>query len=155
MKMIWLTQGQFTLVDDSDYDWLNQWKWYAAKRNNIFYAGRNEGGIHMHMHREILRLTVPSFFADHEDGNGLNNQRSNLRIATRRENNCNRKSRKNSTSKYLGVCWHKQNKSWNAKIRKNGVVKSLGYFKNEIDAAMVYNISAKELHGEFAKLNII
>lgn len=160
MKQIKLTQGQFTLVDDEDYEYLNQWKWYAAKDGRTYYACRNSSRIggkqtSIKMHREILGLSNPKAISDHIDGNGLNNQKGNLREATKTQNNANRKSADNSASKYLGVNWLPVRKKWKAELRKNGKLFFLGRFNNEIDAAIAYNKKAVELHGEFARLNKI
>lgn len=158
MKIIWLTQGQFTLVDDGDYQKLIEFKWYALKRECGFYAVRNrtkEDGSQtmVLMHREILNLKDSNIRGDHADHNGLNNQRYNLRVATHSENNANRKSAKNSSSKYLGVAL--KDKRWIVQIQNNKNLIYIGTFGSEIDGAIAYNKKAIELHGEFANLNSI
>ena len=159
MKLIPLTQGQFAMVDDEDFDFINQWKWYASKDVRTFYARTN---IWLHkigkqktvrMHRYILLLNNPSVLVDHKDCNGLNNQKNNLRIATPYQNAANKSSIQNGYSKYLGVSWHIKIKRWEARISKNNKSHYLGVFKNEVDAAIAYNKKATELHGEFANLN--
>lgn len=87
---------------------------------------------------------------DHQDRNTLNDKIENLRAADRSKNMKNRTSRKNSTSKYLGVCLER-GKYWKAQINS----KLLGYFKNEELAALAYNEAAIKHHGEFANLNKI
>ena len=166
MKEIKLSQNKVTQVDDEDFEFLNKWKWIADKGKYTFYATRNDRSIpgkqkKIRMHRVILSLTDSKIIADHRDRNGLNNQRDNLRIATLSQSNANRKSHKNSTSKYLGVNLKIHKKSgkvytyWEAKIHTGGKQKTLGRFKNEIDAAKAYNKAASEIHKEFANLNII
>ena len=110
MKEIKLTQGKVALVDDEDFDFLNQWKWCAHKDGNNFYAVRvdySNGRANkkfLSMHRVLLGLTDPKIFPDHKDGDGLNNQRYNLRIATPSQNVINSKtSGKDKTSIYRGV----------------------------------------------------
>ena len=88
-----------------------------------------------------------------KDGDGLNNQKANLRICTRSQNKMNGKSYKNSSSKYKGIWWVKKNKKWRVRIRLNNKTIHLGYFKDETEAAKAYDSKAKELFGEFARLN--
>jgi len=158
MKRIQLTQGKFALVDDADFEWLNQWKWYAHKERNTFYAMRNvRVGLrwkHVYMHREILGLGFDDKRqGDHINMDGLDNRRVNLRIATHVENGRNRGKQANNTSGYKGVRWHKHAKKWQARIEVNGKCKHLGYFIAPEDAARRYDKAARKYHGEFANVN--
>lgn len=161
MKEIVLTQGMVALVDDIDFEYLNQWKWYAAKlgkHSNTLYAVRADyknGKRMVLMHREIMGATDPKIFCDHEDRNGLNNQRSNLRIATNSQNNCNSKKYKKSYSQYKGVSWEGDRNKWKASIRKDYKLFNVGRFKTEEEAALAYNYAAIKYHGEFANLNVV
>lgn len=155
MKEINLTQGKVALVDDSDFEWLNQWTWTALMYKNVWRARRSERRKTIYMHRVILGLTDKNIFCDHKDHNGLNNQRDNLRVATSSDNNSNITSRAGSSSKYLGVHFFKRDQKWCAHIEKAGKKKNLGYFDKEEDAALAYNNAAIEVHGEFANLNKI
>lgn len=144
------------IVDDEDFDRLNSWKWWVAKRCNTFYAGRSvwvpERKV-VYMHREILGITDSKIEIDHKDRNGLNNQRDNLRESTKRQNGCNKKSRQNSSSKYLGVSlWRGR---WRATIKNNKKQVWLGFHPTEENAALAYNSAAIKIHGEFANLNVI
>lgn len=160
-KLIKLSQNKYTIVDDEDYEYLNQWKWHVQKNRETFYAVRNsaprEDGTRtqIRMHRLIMGLTNSEILCDHKDHNGLNNKKVNLRTATVAQNNYNSTPRKNSTSKYLGVNWKCSNKKWVAQIRHNGVKVYLGIFESEIDAAVAYNRAAIKLFGEYANLNKI
>jgi len=91
---------------------------------------------------------------DHRFGNTLDNRRANLRIATRSQNNCNRRIDKSKcSSRYYGVYYEKQKRKWIARINYKGKRLRLGNFDNEIDAAKAYDAAAKKYHGEFARLN--
>lgn len=149
MKLIKLTKGQFAMVDDYDYLWLRKIKWHTCKAKNTYYAVTSNPRIKMH--RVILGLGNRKLLVDHKDLNGLNNQRSNLRIANTQQNTYNSPSHKDSSSKFKGVSWDKSRQKWKARIGK----KYLGMFKIEADAAIAYNNAAKELHKEFAYLNPI
>ena len=162
MKEIQLTQGYFALVDDEDFEELNKHKWHIKKHRNTVYAVRTQwivGGkgkqIHYKMHRVILGLKNPKEVCDHINHNGLDNRKSNLRVCTNKENQKNRLSKKNSTSKYLGVSL--SDNKWVSGISVNGKRKHLGTFDNtkdgEILAAISYDFAAIKYHGEFANLN--
>ena len=161
MKKIPLTQGKFALVDNEDFEWLSQWKWCVLKNVSNFYAKRalsrkdtnSRTTITILMHRIIIDATQEQE-VDHRDGNGLNNCRSNLRFASRSQNNMN-SHKIRGVSKYKGVCFDKsrKNKKWKTQIGKNNKQYSLGYFDNEIEAAKTYDTKAKELFGKFARSN--
>lgn len=159
MKEIKLTQGKVALVDDADYEWLSQWKWCAHKqpKGEKFYAVRGlylEDGTHhsIRMHRQILNASEGTE-VDHIDCNGLNNQRSNLRLATRSQNEMNKVPwKKNKTSKYKGVHYCNTRRKYVMGIRFNNSLKRK-YHTSEIDAAQAYDELARIHHGEFARLN--
>jgi hypothetical protein len=160
MKFIKLTQGKIAIVDDEDYDFINQWKWQFIKNKseNIyayrrFWDAENKIMKHVLMHRLIMKLTDKNIFIDHIDHNGLNNQKSNLRFCTKSQNGANRKSAL-GVSKFLGVAPHGGN-GWQSQICKDRKKIYIGKYKTEEEAALAYNKKALELFGEFAKLNII
>ncbi len=167
MKELKLTKGMVTLVDDDDFFWLNQWNWVAAITTTGCYAsrcgrkksddGRNLGiKCRFLMHRVIMGLmysTDPNVIVDHKDGNGLNNQRSNLRICSKLQNNVNRRAIKGCRSAYKGVYWDLRHKAWTSEIRKGNYKKYLGLFSSEIEAAKAYDIQAFLWHGEYAQQN--
>jgi hypothetical protein len=151
-KIIPLTHGKNTLVDTSDYDWLDQWNWYAVKDEHTgnFYAVRAVG--HISMANEILQCK-PGEEADHISHDTLDNRRQNLRKATHSQNVHNRRIQRHNTSGYIGVHWHKKNKKWIAMIAQNGTSAYLGSFLSCEDAARAYDEAAKKSYGEFAVLN--
>lgn len=158
MKQIPLGKsGKFALIDDEDYELISQYKWRSHdSHGRAIYASRtvlvNGKEFFISMHRFIMGCVKgDGKIVDHKDGNGLNNQRSNLRICTNAENQRNKKP--SGRSKYLGVCWHIT--KWKASININGKQKHIGLYKNEVDAAIAYNKMAEKHHGEFARLNKI
>lgn len=148
------------MVDDEDYEYLNQFKWYILKDDHTNYAVRYEKTNHgyevISMGREILgvkgKMTV-----DHRDHNGLNNQRYNLRIGTYAQNLTHRKPY--GKSKYHGVhvrIYESNNTlsiTYRAGIGFNKKTIHLGTYRNEVDAAKAYDEMAEKLYGEFAILN--
>lgn len=159
MKQIPLSQGKFALVDDEDYEFLMQWKWYTYWSWNTFYVARNssiKGGkkkCFLKIHRVILNVSDSNLYVDHIDGNGLNNQKSNLRVCTNSENSRNRGAQANNKSGFKGVCWYAKGSKWHAQITVNKNNVHIGYFDIKEDAAHAYNEAAKKYHGEFAKMN--
>jgi hypothetical protein len=157
MKEIQLTKGYVAQVDDEDYEWLSQYKWQANDyhKNHVIAKGQINGR-YTQMHRLILGLTDPTIICDHIDNNSLNNQRSNLRPATRHQNTMNsRKLQGNTTSKYKGVSFHARPRRWVAAIIPNGKKIQIGTYLTEIEAAIAYNKAAIKYFGEYAWLNKI
>ena len=159
MKTIPLTQGKVALIDDEDYDFLNQWKWCAMQNYHIFYATHGiciaKGKWTMEqMHRLILGLQPgDNKQTDHRDGNGLNNQRSNLRSCTTMQNQQSSRKKTVGTSKYKGVHWHRCGRKWCSQVSVNKKQKYLGLFNSEANAARAYDITALQHHGQFALTN--
>lgn len=155
MKEIKLTQGKVALVDDADYEELSKHNWCANKGRITFYAGRGVKikGKHVTipMHRVIMK-TPKGMDTDHIDGNGLNNQRENLRICTHAENSINRGKCKSNTSGYKGVSWHGGGKKWLSKIRVKRKQINLGIFLTKEEAYKAYCEGAKKYHGEFSNV---
>ncbi len=152
MKLIPLTKGLFAQVDGEDYEKVNKFKWCANKGGNTFYGRTGIGKNYKKLHRFILGITDPKIFIDHEDLNGLNCQKYNLRIATRSQNGANRIL---SNKKYKGVYFKKSRNKWYAQCRKDGHNYEKCSLNSEVEAAIAYNDLAIKLHGRFAKLNII
>jgi hypothetical protein len=152
-REIELTQGKVALVDDADYECLNRLKWYAVCNHGHYYAYREMSkDKFMLMHRLILNAPA-GLFVDHRDGDGLNNQRDNLRLATNSQNLFNRGKTKLNTSGYKGVSWNDRKKRWMVRVEANGQSHFVGYFDDPEEAASAYDVAARELHGEFAFLN--
>lgn len=157
MKQILLTQGRVALVDDADYEILNHHKWYATEfRGGLVYAMHRVGRRKVYMHRLLLGLEPDDKrVCDHIDGDGTNNQRSNLRICTATQNNRSRKKQTGCSSKYKGVSWDRQYHRWRAHIQVNKKTIYLGRFDSESDAARVYDKAALQHFGEYARTNQI
>lgn len=157
MKTIELTQGKIAIVDDEDFAYLAQFKWFAHFDGTNWYAQRNspyKNGKRtvIHMHRVVLGAP-DELEVDHRDGDGLNNRRLNLRLATHAKNKCNARIQHNSSSGYKGVSWHKKTQRWQARITSNGTLIHLGVFDSPLDAANAYDEAALRYHGEYARLN--
>ena len=152
MKTINLSKQCVALVDDGDYDRLNKHKWSVESTvSGIRYAVRAEEGQRIKMHRAILDAPT-GIEVDHIDGDGLNNTRQNLRLATHRQNSYNVAKKNRGKSKYKGVSWRADRKKWKATLTFGKQI-YLGLFDNELDAAIAYNRAAKLYFGQHAWLN--
>ena len=155
MKQIELTQGKFAIVDDEDFEEVNQYNWYFAQGyavRNVKVSGKQKTQL---MHRIVTNCPA-DMDVDHANHDKLDNQKVNLRVCSRSENNQNQQTRTYSKSSvYKGVIFNKHANKWMARIMLNYKHKFLGYFANEIDAAIAYNVAAIEMFGEFALLNDI
>lgn len=152
VKEILLTQNMVALVDDEDYEYLMQWKWSAVRIGKRVYACRAHRYRYMH---RLINKTPAGLQTDHINGNGLDNRKCNLRTVTKAQNMMNQEHGRGKYSKYKGVCYCPERKKWQAGISINGKRKALGRFDSEIDAAMAYNVAAKERYGEYFHPNII
>lgn len=142
-------------MDDVDYARVIQRNWYVQSKENgrKFYAVYTPGRTTVRMHRFILGLSNgDGSIVDHIDGNGLNNQRHNLRLVSNSQNCANNK-RPLPASGFRGVSWRTSTRKWHARIIHNSQHIHLGFFENAQLAAEAWNKAASELRGEFAILN--
>lgn len=153
-KELALSQGKVALIDDADFDWLNQWKWTAKEGVHTWYAYRSvwRPRINIQLHRFIMDAPL-GVDVDHKNFNGLDNQRHNLRLATDLQNNAYRIKHDGCTSRFKGVYFSTIRGKWIAQIRRTNAPRHLGCFTDEVEAARAYDIAARELFGEFAVLN--
>lgn len=149
-----LTRGYETIIDVQDLPLVQDYKWLVLIDKRQQYAARTDRStgkrIQVWMHRIIMGAN-PGMLVDHIDGNGLNNRRSNLRLATYAQNQYNVGVRKDSRSGIKGVRLY-PNGRWQARIRVDGQCKSLGYYATAEEASKAYENASKELHGIFSRL---
>src|ERR1700745_1514599 len=150
----------FAIVDDSNYEWLNQFKWCRTTNSGLYrhtiYAVRSVAlpGESKLMHKMITNYKR----TDHANGIGLDNRRENLRETTQSQNQANSHATlsyggKPTSSKYKGVKKDSTTGRWMVQVFKEGKQYWVGRFVNEEEAARAYDTKAKELFGEFARLN--
>ena len=154
-----IAAGRVALVDDEDYDLVMQYRWNVHERPAVepgchpkgpyAVARIPERPFRLYMHKLITGWAR----TDHEDHDGLNNQRSNLRRVTNSQNLANQRPRSGLSSQFKGVSWDKKSRRWFAYITVNGRMRSLGRFGSEEYAARVYDVAAIDTWGAFACTN--
>jgi hypothetical protein len=154
MRKIRLSNGMYAKVDDDDYEALKQIRWYSRRHRTTgkWYATSHGKGRSIQMHRLILDAPK-EMQVDHINGNGLDNRRSNLRLATSTENARNRDKFKNNTTGYKGVSRQKGRKKFRAQIYANGKAIYLGWYDTAREAALAYDRAVRKYHGEFGCTN--
>lgn len=156
-KIIKLTKNLETIVDDHLFDELNSFNWHVdADGYVVRNSSRKDFGSRkkLLMHREILKVSG-AVLVDHLNHNILDNRTENLRVADFSQNQANKLKQPGKSSIYKGVSYNKKNHKWEAHCTKDQKKYSLGYHLTEVEAALAYNIKAKEFFGEFALLNQI
>lgn len=137
MKKIQLNHEEFALVDDDDYEFINQWKWrvdkngYASRTQYLGGGKKNQKQVGVYMHK-LINKTPDGFHTDHINRNKLDNRKCNLRTTTASQNLMNTGLSKVNTSGYKGVSWYA--KAWHAEIKANSHRFYLGRFKKKEDA---------------------
>lgn len=143
--------GNYAIIDDDDYEKISEYRWTAWRHRNTIYAV--SGGGMIKIHRVILGVDYRNVFVDHIDGNGLNNQKTNLRLCTNKENIRNSKIQTNNTTGFKGVSYHKQTGKYRARIKVSGKEVHIGLYDTSMEAADNYNKMALACFGVFARLN--
>jgi hypothetical protein len=158
MKTITLTKGQVALVDDEDFEELNQFRWHVRWERGVrsYYVQRkirlpNGKQAAEHMHRRILGLqSGDKRHGDHINHDTLDNRRANLRIApTFSDSIANRRKHRDNQSGFKNVYWHKYRRKFAALVCRNGKQRYVGYFNTAIEAHEAAVAAGRQLHGEF------
>lgn len=151
-----LNHGWKALVDADIYPELAKHRWSVTFNGNRVYARRKIAGVkrQIYLHHSILP-PKPGLTVDHRNSETpffvLDERRSNLRHATKREQRLNSRKQPGSFGKFKGITFSKG--AWQASVCINGTNTYLGRFKTQEEAALAYDVGARKLHGEFAKLN--
>ncbi|WVS23956.1 hypothetical protein QkW1_33 [Ralstonia phage QkW1] len=148
MAEIKTKKGETILVDDEDFEWMNQWNWWTRKGYAIC---KPDGKIAVRMHRLIMGVSGADVFVDHHNGRKLDNRRVNLRICTREQNAQNRKRNTEKIVPFKGVKPQTRGRGYIARIQVDGKRRYLGTFENPELAHEFYCLAADMLHGEFAR----
>lgn len=154
-----LTRGQYAIVDACDFPKISPIRWSAVRRSfgDGFYAWGCDPAspverTRIQMHRLILGV-YGHIDVDHKDRDGLNNTSTNLRIASRSQNNANRSRPRNNTSGFKGVTRTSRSPKWIAQISVNKKQIYLGCYSSREDAARAYDSAAQFHFGVFARVN--
>jgi hypothetical protein len=140
------------LVDEEDYERVSQYRWSPARGRDTTYAMSRSGKTTIYLHRTVLS-EPPCPEVDHKDGNGLDNRKFNLRVATHQQNLCNQRLSRANTSGYSGVSWNRRRRKWVAQTKHYGKAIQIGLFDSKVDAALARDEYMRAHYGEYARLN--
>ena len=144
----------YALVDNEDYEWLNQWKWSffprGGKRGGGYAVRKEKKSMKViFMHREVLELNQGEF-VDHINNDGFDNRKRNLRVANHSQNGANIRCFSDNKSGRKGVHWHKGINKWIASIRVNKQAIHLGSYLDFDKAVSAREQAEKKYFGDFA-----
>ena len=154
MKKLQINKGgletRYTIVDDDVYDELNKFNWSSDSKDSYVYRLERINGKQkkVYLHRYLMNPPEGKI-VDHINRIKIDNRMENLRLATHSQNAVNSKSRR----KFKGVFFHNTMHKWWAYLHVNYTKIPLGYFDTAEEAAREYNRAAKEVFGEYVKLN--
>lgn len=158
MMEIKLREDLILLLDDQDVWAVEKYSLVADRRGSTWYVPAQEKGAGAarkpkhYLHRLLMGFPE-GMDVDHRDGNGLNNLRSNLRVATRTQNSLNRDRSSTNSSGYKGVFWNAQRGKWYARLTVSGIGRKRGYFATPEEAAQAYDQLVTAHAAEFGRLN--
>jgi hypothetical protein len=156
-----LSQGYEAIIDTADVPLVDKWAWCARvkrKKTGEIYAvyalrtcgvnDRKRGTLFLH---RVIAGAPEGLYVDHIDGDGLNNRRANLRLATASQNQHNQRKSVSNKSGIKGVSWDSVREKWEARLNVNRRVVFLGRYseKKEAEARIVFERERR--HGEFAR----
>ena len=145
-------QTRYAMVDIEDAERLNQFKWNAHPRSLSIQRIEKIAPTRFHNYSlasEVMQQPYQLF--DHINRDTFDNRKCNLRPCTLSQNMANKQRYKNAKHKYKGA--YPKSGKWQAELRYEGKLYSLGRFNTEEEAAHAYDTKAKELFGAFATLN--
>lgn len=152
-----LTQGRWTLIEMADFPLVKDYNWFYRKdggyacRNRLASEGPKGTLIRVH---QVICPCDPGFEPDHQNGDGLDNRRSNLRPSTHNQNSKNQKMRNTNTSGFKGIHWIGRANRWCAQITVDGVNHYLGIYKEITDAIAARKEAEAKYFGEFSRKDL-
>lgn len=161
MKEIKLTQGQVAIINDEDFDLIQNYSWIAqyVKHRNVYYAvtalpvvNGKQPAISMH---RLIMGAPKGVLVDHKNRNTLDNRKENLRLCNTFESARNKGVSKRNSTGLKGVSFCPSRNKYQALIGYNNKLIFLGRFDTAEQASMAYETKAQELHGEFYHKNFV
>jgi hypothetical protein len=153
-------QGKYALVDDEDYEYLSRFRWFWGP-TSTYATGYVTGDGRMSLMHKLVINVPAGYFADHINGDRLDNRRSNLRVVTGSQNNWNMGASSRNQWGLRGVSYHKKAGKWEAYLGIGGNAKAgvrtrkiyLGLYTSPEAAGRAYNVAAIQFYGDYARLN--
>jgi hypothetical protein len=140
---------QLAIIDEDTPLSITEKRWRLSPDGYV-----RTGAMNISLHREIMGLRgFDGAYVDHVNGNRLDNRKSNLRLCNSTENSFNKSITSRNKTGYKGVSPYPSRGAFRVVISANRRYYHIGYFYCPLEAARAYDKAAKELHGEFARLN--
>jgi len=154
LAYVTLTKGYVAVIDAADVPLVEGFNWCAKLDRKTVYAKRADytgQQARMVLLHRVIMAEPNDLCVDHRDGDGLNNRRGNLRVASKSQNAQNQAAHRDNKSGFKGVSWHKRDAKWQAQIMLNGKNVWTKSFSSAEDAATARAQKVAELHGEFGR----
>jgi len=139
----------YAVIDASDYDLAKDKKWFLKQHEHGHYVASGSGSNYISLSRLIMNAK-PGEEVDHQHHDRLDHRKSNLRVCTKSQNQCNSRVRSDNKTGIKGVYWHKKTKKWKVELQKNRMRYPIGEFKDFEQAKAAAQKARIELHGEYA-----
>lgn len=149
-----LTRGKVALIDKQDLEPVAAYRWDEWQIHRCWYAAARNQEPRIYLHRFILNAPQ-GMEVDHLNGDGLDNRRANLRLASHKQNLANQQLSLANTSGYRGVVKARTSGIWAAQIKSDFKTTGLGYYDSKETAAYAYDLAALDLFGAFARFNLL
>lgn len=144
--------GETILIDDEDANIVAGITWSVLRIRQLAYATARVEGKRVYMHR-VVSHAPDGVSVDHINGEGLDNQKANLRFVTHSQNCMNTRKRSNQSSRFRGVYFDKGKGRWRAQVTASGVQTTIGTFESEEAAAVAYDREARLRFGQYGRYN--
>lgn len=151
--MLYDSKGKYTIIDYDDYDKVKGKYWFVNNHGYVVSVTGTKHKTAIRLHNFIFDGEIPTGYEiDHKNRKKWDNRKSNLRLATRSQNNINRDVCKSNSSGYTGVSYMRSKQKWRAYITVNNKQIYLGLYNSVEEAYRVRVKAEKKYYGKFSSI---